>query len=120
MAKKQKSVAELEQLWKARCAAGTFSDGVQGVGTIRVMGKAGDGPRQFPRIDTLDALGLLEEDERWAVEEAKLIFDAARAANRRVLTPVEDQQGATLKTRSVLTFEPMATDLIVGALTSGG
>jgi hypothetical protein len=58
------STAELEAAWKARCQAGTFSPGVLGAGTIRVMGRSGDATLTFPRITSLDALGTLEPVEQ--------------------------------------------------------
>jgi hypothetical protein len=108
---------ELARLWQERCAAGTFSAGVQGVGTIRVMGNSGDTPVAFPRIESLSALGTLEADEIWAVEEAKKIFEAARAQNRPVMRV---DPGAAQQVERVANFDPQAADLVVGIIISGG
>jgi len=75
----------LARRWKERCASGKFSQAVLGLGTIRVMGKAGDAPIQFPRITSLDALGTLEPDERWAVQAAQAIVAQACNQHRPVL-----------------------------------
>src|SRR2546429_6829905 len=63
----------LARRWKERCASSQFSQAVLGLGTIRVMGKAGDAPVQFPRITSLDTLSALEPDEQWAVRAAQAI-----------------------------------------------
>jgi hypothetical protein len=75
----------LARRWKARCTSGEFSLSVLGLGTIRVMGKAGDAAIQFPRIPSLDALGTLESDEQWAVQAAQAIVTQACNQHRPVL-----------------------------------
>jgi len=55
---------ELQRAWEARVQRGQFSHNVLGVGTIRVMGKAGDAPVAFPRIASLNLLPGLEPDEQ--------------------------------------------------------
>ena len=71
--------------WKERCASGVCSESVLGLGTIRVMGKAGDAPVQFPRIPSLDAPGTLEPDEHWAVQAAQSIVTQACNQHRHNL-----------------------------------
>jgi len=72
----------LAQRWKERCASGEFSQDVLGLGTIRIMGKSGDAPVQFPRIPSLDALDTLESDEQWAVKTAQEIVIQACKQHR--------------------------------------
>jgi hypothetical protein len=72
------SPGELERRWQERCRSGKFSPAVLGVGTIRVMGRSGDTPVQFPRIASLDTLDGLEPEEVYAVRAAQEIIKQAR------------------------------------------
>jgi hypothetical protein len=111
---------ELQQRWAARCASGTFSAGVQGVGTIRVMGKAGDAPITFPRITSLDALGTLEPDEQWAVQAAQALVTQARAQERTVFNVLPAEAGVASQPQAVTTFDPNAESLMIVSMIRGG
>src|SRR5260370_42654595 len=111
----------LARRWKERCASGKFSQAVLGLGTIRVMGKAGDAPIQFPRITSLDALGALEPDEQWAVQAAQAIVAQACNQRRPVLATAIPQPGALLPTpKPVTVFDPSFELLLVTSLIRGG
>jgi len=111
----------LARRWKERCASGEFSQGVLGLGTIRVMGKAGDAAIQFPRISSLDALCTLEPDEQWAVLAAQEIVTQACNQRRPVLATAIPQPGALLPTpKPVTVFDPSVELLLVTSLIRGG
>jgi hypothetical protein len=106
--------------WKERCASGQFSRAVLGLGTIRVMGKAGDAPVQFPRIPSLDALDTLEPDEQWAVQAAQAIVTQACNQHRPVLAAAPPQPGSLPIAKPVTTFDPSIETLLVTSLIRGG
>lgn len=110
------SNAELERRWRERIQSGTFSPAVCGLGTIRVMGKTGDAPLQFPRIQSLDALSELEPDEQWAVRVALALVSQATKQSRAVFAV---QPGA-LSGTPVQTFDPMVESLMVVSRVAGG
>ncbi len=111
------SDSELQRAWEARVQRGEFSSSVLGVGTIRVMGRAGDAPVAFPRIASLDALPGLEPDEQWAVRQAEAIVQQAQRENRTVFdTSVGQAEGS----RRVSGFDPSAETLMVVARIAGG
>ena len=110
----------LARRWKARCASGPFSQAVLGLGTIRVMGKAGDAPVQFPRITSLDALSTLEPDEQWAVQAAQAIVTQASDQRRSVLAAAPPQPGSLPMPKPVTTFDPSVETLLVTSLIRGG
>jgi len=58
----------LEQQWLAQVQAGTFSEGVVGVGEFRLFGKTGDTPAKYPRITSLDVLPRLNAAELYALQ----------------------------------------------------
>lgn len=109
------STVELEQAWKARCTRGTFSPGVRGVGTIRIMGKSGDAALQFPRITSLAALGTLEPDEQFAVQAAQRVIEQAAQQNRSVFALAPGQTPARVDT-----FDPDTESLMIVARIAGG
>jgi len=109
------SQAELERLWKERCQTGNFSPAVLGAGTIRVMGKSGDTPLQFPRIASLDALTELEPDEQYAVQAAQRIIEQARTENRTVFAVAPGQQPEPISE-----FRPDVESLMIVARVAGG
>ncbi len=115
------SDAELAALWQERVRTGTFSHAVQGTGIIRVMGKSGDTPVAFPRIETLAALDSLELDEQWAIRAAEAIFTQARQAKRQVMEtqPPTLEGGAGIPT-VVRRFDPTAHSLLVTNMITGG
>ena len=110
---------ELARRWQERVRNGTFSAVVKGVGTIRVMGRSGDAPVTFPRIESLDALTELEPDEQWAVRMAEAIVTQASQQQRTVFAV---QPGSTTQTipTPVRTFDPLVESLIVVARVAGG
>ena len=110
---------ELAQRWTARVASGEFSSAVKGVGTIRVMGRSGDTPVNYPRILSLDAVPELEPDEQWAVCMAEAIVVQARQQQRTVFT-VQPGEAALTSATPVQTFDPMAETLVVVARVAGG
>ena len=110
----------LAQRWKERCASGDFSQVVLGLGTIRIMGKAGDAPVQFPRITSLDALDMLEPDEQWAVKAAQAIVTQACNQRRPVLATSIPQPGLTPNPTPMTIFDPKVELLLVTSLIRGG
>jgi hypothetical protein len=110
----------LEQGWRDRVQTGTFSPAVLGIGTIRIMGRSGDAPVQFPRITSLDALDQLEEDEQWAINAAQRIVVQAQQQQRSVFAVTPASSGETPSPRPVQTFEPTAESLVVVARIAGG
>jgi hypothetical protein len=110
----------LARRWKERCASGQFSQAVLGLGTIRVMGKAGDAPVKFPRIPSLDALGTLEPDEQWVVQAAQAIVTQACNQRRPVLAAAPPQPGSLPMPKPVTTFYPSVETLLVTSIIRGG
>jgi hypothetical protein len=110
----------LQRRWQERCRQGNFSSAVLGVGTIRVFGKAGDAPLTFPRIEVLDALDELDADERWAVETAQAMVNAAQAQNRQVMATQPPRAGSTPNPTPVRTFDPKTEHILILSLTRGG
>ena len=110
----------LIQRWKERCTSGDFSRVVLGLGTIRIMGKAGDAPVQFPRIPSLDALDMLEPDEQWAVKAAQAIVTQACNQRRPVLATSIPQSGLTPNPTPITIFDPNVELLLVTSLIRGG
>ena len=108
---------ELQRTWEARVQRGQFSRNVLGVGTIRVMGKAGDAPVAFPRIASLDLLPSLEPDEQWAVSQAEAIVQQAQCEGRTVF---DTSTGRVEGARRVSTFDPSIKTLMVVARIAGG
>ena len=110
----------LPRRWKERCTSGKFSQAVLGLGTIRVMGKAGDAAVQFPRIPSLDTLGTLEPDEQWAVQAAQAIVTQACNQRRPVLAIAIPQPGVLPTPLPVTVFDPSVETLLVTSLIRGG
>jgi hypothetical protein len=114
------SPSALEQRWRERVQAGTFSPAVLGIGTIRIMGRSGDAPVQFPRIASLDDLDLLEEEEQWAVRAVQSIVAQAQRQQRTVFAVAPASTSGTPTPRPVKTFEPSAESLMVVSRIAGG
>lgn len=110
----------LQRRWQERCAQGNFSPAVVGIGTVRVFGKSGDTPVQFPRIESLAALGELAEDERWALGIAEEIVTAAQTRNRPVMATQPPQAGTTPAPNPIRTFDPKVEHILILSLTRGG
>jgi hypothetical protein len=110
----------LQRRWQERCQSGNFSPAVLGVGTIRVFGKAGDAPVSFPRLESLANLSELEEDERWAVQYAHDLVQAAQQQRRAVMATQPPQTGATPAPTSVREFDPKLETVLIMSLTRGG
>jgi len=111
---------ELVAAWQARVASGQFSEGVLGVGTLRVMGKSGDAPLTWPRITSLGALDTLAEDEQWALRQAQAVVEQAER-NARTVFDVAPTEGKTAPTGTrVTTFAPESESLIVLSRIAGG
>jgi hypothetical protein len=110
----------LARHWKERCASGQFSQAVLGLGTIRVMGKAGDAAVQFPRIPSLDILGTLEPDEQWAVQAAQAIVTQACNQRRTVLATASLHTSVLPTPRAVTIFDPSVETLLVTSMIRGG
>jgi len=122
MAKTRRSVSQetLQRRWQERCQQGNFSPAVLGVGTIRVFGRSGDAPVIFPRIESLAALDSLEDDERWAIEVAQEMVNAAQANHRAVVATQPPQMGATPNPTPLHTFDPKTGEILILSLTRGG
>lgn len=114
------SNAALQRRWQERCRQGNFSSTVLGLGTIRVFGKSGDAPVIFPRIESLEALNTLEADERWAIEVAQEIVNAAQAKQRSVMSTQPPQAGTAPAPVPMHTFDPKAEHVLILSLTRGG
>lgn len=110
----------LKRRWQERCQQGDFSPAVLGVGTVRVFGRSGDAPVTFPRVESLEALEALEADERWAVEVAQGLVDAARTQRRSVMATQPPQAGTTPSPTAVNTFDPKLENILILSLTRGG
>ncbi len=110
----------LQRRWQERCRQGNFSTAVLGLGTIRIFGKAGDAPVTFPRISSLTALDQLEADERWAVEVAQEMVQAAQAQHRPVMAVQPPRAGTAPSPTPIRTFDPKIEHLLVLSLTRGG
>jgi hypothetical protein len=110
----------LELRWQERCRQGNFSSAVLGLGTIRVFGKSGDAPVAFPRIESLAALDTLEADERWAVEVAQEIVNAAQTKRRSVMSTQPPLAGTAPAPAPMRTFDPKAEHILILSLTRGG
>lgn len=110
----------LQQRWQERCRQGNFSSSVLGLGTIRVFGKSGDAPVSYPRIESLAALDTLEADERWAIEVAQEIVNAARTRQRSVMSTQPPQAGTAPAPVPMRTFDPKAEHILILSLTRGG
>lgn len=110
----------LRRRWQERCRQGNFSTAVLGVGTVRVFGKSGDAPVMFPRIESLETMETLEADERWAVELAQEIVDAAQNSQRPVMATQPPRAGAVPTPTPMSTFDPKAENILILSLTRGG
>lgn len=114
------SVVELERRWQERCCSGTFSPAILGVGTIRVMGRSGDTPVQFPRIASLNALDGLEPDEVYAVRAAQEIINQAQEQSRSVFAVDAPTGGAAPTPVPVREFDPSVASMVIVARVAGG
>jgi hypothetical protein len=110
----------LQQRWQERCRQGNFSSTVLGLGTIRVFGKSGDAPVTFPRLESLAALSTLEADERWAIEVAQEIVNAAQVKQRSVMSTQPPQAGTVPAPIPMHTFDSKAEHILILSLTRGG
>lgn len=110
----------LQRRWQERCRQGNFSSAVLGLGTIRVFGKSGDAPVTFPRIESLAVLDTLEADERWAIEVAQEVVNAARAKQRSVMSTQPPQAGTTPAPVPMHTFDSKAEHILILSLPRGG
>jgi hypothetical protein len=107
----------LQVAWQARVLSGTFSPGVAKVGTVRVMGKAGDAPVAYPVLVNLEAVANLSPEESWAVQQAEQLVIAAQQAHRGVLAVLPGQlAGAT----PVAQFDPRQESVIILNQIQGG
>jgi hypothetical protein len=110
----------LRRQWEERCSLGVFSPAILGVGTVRVFGRSGDAPIQFPRIATLAALDTLEPDEQWALRNAQEIVAAAQARNRPVMATQPSRGSAPPAPAPVRVFDPKLENILILSLTRGG
>ncbi|MGH2507398.1 MAG: hypothetical protein ACRDHZ_08335 [Ktedonobacteraceae bacterium] len=110
----------LAQRWQERCRQGNFSATVLGLGTVRVFGKSGDAPVMFPRIESLASLEELEADERWAVETAQQLVQAAQAKQRPVMASQPPRAGVAPAPTPLRTFSPKTEHILILSLTRGG
>lgn len=111
---------ELLRRWEARIKEGTFSPAVKGLGTVRVMGRAGDAPVHYPRIESLAALDTLAPDERAAVEYAEEVVRAHQRAGRSVVAPTGGAGAALPGSQKVRQFDPTWPDVIILSRITGG
>jgi hypothetical protein len=114
------SSTELARRWAERVRTGQFSPAILGLGTIRVMGRSGDAPIQFPRIASLDALGALEPDEQYAIRAAEAILAEAQAQRRAVFAVTTPTAGSAPVPVPVTTFDPAAQSLMIVSRIAGG
>jgi hypothetical protein len=114
------SQEELLRRWEARVKKGTFSPAVKGLGTVRVMGRAGDAPVRYPRIETLAALETLEPDERAAVQYAEEVVQAHQRAGRSIVAPTGGAGTALPGSQKVRQFDPTCPDVIILSRIVGG
>ena len=110
----------LLQRWQERMRSNTFSPAVKGVGMVRVMGRAGDAPVCYPRIESLAALETLEPDERAAVEYAEQVVREHRRAGRSVVAPSAGVGGALPGSSKVREFDPTWPSIIILSRITGG
>jgi hypothetical protein len=114
------SPQELQRRWQERCSNGNFSAAVLGVGTIRVFGRSGDAPVNFPRIESLAALDQLADDERWALDTAQAMITAAQERQRPVMATQPPQAGTAPNPTPMRTFDPKTENILILSLTRGG
>lgn len=112
--------AHLAQRWQERCQQRNFSAAVLGLGTVRVFGKSGDAPVVFPRLASLADLAQLEADERWAVEMAQQVVQAAQAKQRPVMASQPPRAGVAPTPTPLHTFDPKLEHILILSLTRGG
>jgi hypothetical protein len=112
--------ATLARRWQERCQQGNFSAAVLGLGTVRVFGKSGDAPVIFPRIESLEQIEQLEADERWAVETAQQVVQAAQAKQRPVMASQPPRAGVAPAPTPLRTFDPKIEHMLILSLTRGG
>jgi hypothetical protein len=110
----------LQRRWQERCRQGNFSSAVLGVGTIRVMGRSGDTPVAFPRVESLAALDTLEADERWALQQAQDLINSARTRRRPVMATQPPRPGVIPNPVPVYEFDPKSENLLILSMTQGG
>jgi hypothetical protein len=110
----------LRRRWQERCSKGDFSAAVLGIGTVRVFGRSGDAPVQFPRIATLAALDTLEPDEQWALHNAREIVTTAQARNRPVMATQPPRGGVPPAPTPIRAFDPKLEHILILSLTTGG
>ncbi len=120
VARQSMSQEALAGRWQKRCRLGNFSAAVLGLGTVRVFGKSGDAPVVFPRIESLAALDQLEVDERWAVETAQEVVQAAQARQRPVMASQPPRAGVAPTPTPLRTFDPKTENILILSLTRGG
>lgn len=111
----------LQRRWQERCRSGKFSPAVLGLGTIRVFGRSGDAPVNYPRIEQITQRDALEEDERWALQVAQDLITAAQQQQRTVLeAAVASAQGIPPQSAPVRVFDPKSEQILILSLTRGG
>src|SRR5690349_11450376 len=113
VARQPQSQKALQHLWNERCRRGDFSYGVLGVGTIRVFGRSGDAPVTFPRVESLAALDSLEADERWALENAQHLVNAAHSRRRPVMATQPPRAGVAPNPTPVREFDPKLENILI-------
>ena len=114
------SEERLAQQWAERVKSGQFSPAVLGLGTIRVMGRSGDAPVVWPRIESLDALGTLAPDEQWAVRVAEQIVAQAQQQDRTVHQVLPANGSTPPQPTRITAFDPAASNLVVVSAIRGG
>jgi hypothetical protein len=85
---------------------------VQGVGTVRIFGKAGDAPLTFPRVESLAALADLEPDEQWALARARQLVGEARS-QRRAVVATRTRPDAAPDARPIGDFDPAQESILI-------
>ena len=110
----------LLQRWQERVRTGNFSSAVKGVGMVRVMGRAGDAPVSYPRIESLAALETLEPDERAAVQYAEQVVREHQRAGRNAVAPSAGTGRALPGSNRVREFDPTWPSIIILSRITGG
>ena len=120
IARQSMSQDALQRRWQERCRQGNFSSAVLGLGTVRVFGRSGDAPVTFPRVESLSALDMLEADERWALQNAQDLVDAAQTRRRPVMATQPPRAGVSPNPTPVREFDPKTEHILILSLTQGG
>lgn len=109
--------------WEAQLASGSFSPAIQGLGILRVAGRRGDSPLQFPRVTSLAVLDEPEAvtaAEHYVLDVARAIVEAAPQAGRTALDVVPGQGEALPQSTRLTSLNTMASEIVIVTRVAGG